>query len=320
MTVLEDLAARLADLLRDDDRRVLLGEDVVDGGMLGLSKDVAADEALRERALSTPLTPTVLAAHAAGLAMAGKHPIVVLPGVEALLEGLAGLREAAALSWRTDGGVSTPLCFVAPCGPGLGLGGAVTESAEAVLARVPGLNVMCAGQAEEAGAWLRAAVEHAASEGPTVLLLPRTLLLSAPRGPLAHELGRSADTSHRVRDGGRVTVFAWGAALDVALDAVTQTGVDAAVVDVGCLAPLDSSTLQAEARATGRLVIVHTGPRAGGVGAELSAFFADAAILHLDAPVLRVTGADAPLRPSDEGDAIPTVARVAEAITRSASY
>lgn len=320
MSVQEHLSELVAQLLRDDERRVLLGEDVADGGMLGLSRQAVADPSLRARVVSTPLLPTIMAAHAAGLASSGRHPIVLLPDVAALLEGLAGLREAAAWSWRNDDAWPVPLLFVAPSGPGLGVGGMAAEAPEATLARVPGLHVLCAGQTEELGAWLRAAVEHAQSEGPTVLLLPRALLLAAPRGPMAHDLGRSPAAAHRVRDGRALTVLAWGEALPVALDAVDQAEVDAAVVDVASLAPLDLAGLESEARLTGRLVIVHAGPRAGGVGAELAAHFADASILVLDAPVVRVTGSDAPLRPAEEAQALPTVAQVAQALTRLASY
>lgn len=325
MTVLGHLADVVAELLREDERRVLLGEDVLDGGMLGLSRQVVKDRELHARVLATPLVPTVPFAHAAGLAAAGRHPLVLLPGAGALLEGLAGLREAVAWAWRNEssgagGEVAVPLCIVAPCGPGLGLGGDAGEAAAVLLTAVPGLHVLCAGRPEDAGAWLRAAVEHAAVAGPTVLLLPRRVLLGAPAGPYAATLGRSPTTAQRVRDGAAITVFAWGAALPVALEAVEVASVDAAVVDVGCLAPLDLPTLEAEARATGRLVIVHAGPRAGGVAAELAAHLADAAILCLDAPILRVSGADPPLRPLDEADALPRVERVVEALGRLARY
>jgi pyruvate/2-oxoglutarate/acetoin dehydrogenase E1 component len=320
VTVLAHLADVVAELLREDERRVLLGEDVLDGGMLGLSRQVVKDRELRARAIATPLTPTVPFAHAAGLAAAGRHPIVLLPGTSALLEGLAGLREAASWAWRNEGAVSVPLCIIAPCGPGLGLGGDAGEAAAAMLAAVPGLHVLCASQPEHAGAWLRAAVAHAAEHGPTVLLVPRRVLLSSSQGPHARELPRSPTAAHRVRDGGRVTVLAWGAALAVALEAVAAAGADAAVIDVGCLSPLDLPTLEAEARATGRVLVVHAGPRKGGVGAELAAHLADAAILSLDAPILRVSGAEPPLRPLDEADALPTVARVAEAVQRLAYY
>jgi pyruvate/2-oxoglutarate/acetoin dehydrogenase E1 component len=320
VTVLSHLAEVVAELLREDERRVLLGEDVLDGGMLGLSREAVKDRELRARVIPTPLVPTVPFAHAAGLAAAGRHPVVLLPGTSALLEGLAGLREAATWSWRNEDCMPVPLCVVAPCGPGLGLGGDAGEAAAAMLAAVPGLRVLCAGRPEHAGAWLRAAVEHAASDGPTVLLLPRSVLLATLQGPLARALGRSPVAAHRVRDGRVVTVFAWGAALPLALAAVEQSGVDAAVVDPGCLVPLDLPTLEAEARATGRLVIVHAGPRAGGVGAELAAHLADAAILCLDAPILRMTGAPPPLRPSDEADALPRMEQVVEALVSTASY
>ncbi len=319
-TVLVRLGEVVAELLREDERRVLLGEDVADGGMLGLSRAVMADPRLAPRVLSTPLTPTVSVAHAAGLAAAGQHPIMLLPGASALFEGLAGLREASLMSWRTEGEVAVPLCMVAPCGPGLRHGGLVAESIAAMLTQIPGLTVLCAGQAQQVEAWLRAAVEQAATAGPTVLLLPRRLLLGTVDGPLPTSLGRFPTAAHRVREGSAVTVFSWGTALPVALAAVDLSGVDAAVVEVGCLSPLDVSALETEAKVTGRLVIVHSGSRAAGVGAELAARFADAAILHLDAPVARVSGAFPPLSPHDEAAAVPSVERVAEVITRIASY
>lgn len=320
MSVLASLADVVAELLREDERRVVLGEDVLDGGMLGLSQKVVKDRELRGRALALPLVPTVPFAHAAGLAAAGRHPLVLLPGTSALFEGLAGLREAVAWAWRNEGGVSVPLCIVAPCGPGLGVGGDAGEAAAALLAAVPGLHVLCASRPEEAGAWLRAAVGHASHHGPTVLLLPRRVLLTPLQGPLVRELGRSPTTSHRVRDGAAITVLSWGAALAVALQAVEASAVDAAVVDVGCLSPLPLAAIEAEARATGRLLLVHAGPRAGGVAAELAAHLADAAILSLDAPILRVSGAEPPLRPQGEADALPRVERVIEAVQRLASY
>ncbi|MEM9454791.1 MAG: transketolase C-terminal domain-containing protein [Myxococcota bacterium] len=319
-TVLSHLAHVVVALLRDDPSCVLLGEDVADGGMLGLSRGAIEDAALRPRVLATPLTPSVLAAHAAGLAVSGRHPLVLLPDVAALVEGLAGLREAAAWSWRSEDAVRVPLCFVAPCGPGLGLGGHASEAAISMLTHIPGLTVLCVGRSADAGAWLRAAARHAIDLGPTVLLVPRGLLLGSLDAPMSDELPRHPSAAHRVHDGAAATVFAWGEALPVALAAVERSGIDAAVVDVGCLAPLDLPTLDGEARATGKLVIVHAGPRAGGVGAELAARFADSAILHLDAPVVRVTGAEPPLRPSDEAAAVPDVDRVVQVLTRVANY
>ena len=321
MTVLEQLAELVAELVRDDPRRVLLGEDVADGGMLGLSRAVAADPSLAPRLVSTPLVPTILAAHAGGLAAAGMRPIVLLPSVGALTEAVAGLRETAMLSWRTGGARTAPVLFVAPCGPGFGLGADAGEAPEAALTRIGGLRVLCVGRAQEAGAMLRAAAEFWLGDEPTVLLLPRSLLLQdLGDEPPVPTLPRPLGASHRVRSGSAVTVFAWGEAVELAERAVEASGRDATVVDVVSLSPLDRQGLIDAAKQTGKIVITHAGPRTGGVGAELAALFADQAILHLDAPVIRVTGEEGPLGPRDEARALPDLDRLTAAITQVATY
>ncbi len=319
MRVLDHLAQVLAELLRADDRRVLLGEDVADGTMLGLSRPAAEDPELARRLVSTPLCPTIAPAHAAGMAAHGLRPIVLLSSSMPLLEGLAALREASLLSWREQGKRNAPVLFVAPVGPGFGLGGEAGEAPEAVLARVPGLRVLLAAQPDEAGALLRAAAEMWAGEEPTVLLYPRTVLLGDTASP-ATALARRFATPHRIRDGRRATVFAWGESVEVARMAVEQTELDVAIVNVECLSPLDRPRLVAEAQATGKIVIAHAGPPGAGLGAELAALFADEAILYLDAPITRVTGAAAPLHAHDEALAVPSVAQMCDAVVRVANY
>jgi pyruvate/2-oxoglutarate/acetoin dehydrogenase E1 component len=319
MNVLEHLASVLAELVRADPRRVLLGEDVREGGMLGLSRVAAEDPALAKRLLALPLAPSTLPAHAAGLALAGLRPIVLLPSTGALVDGLSALREAALLPWRSGGERTVPLLFVAPSGPGFGLGGDAVEGPEAILCRVPGLRVVSIGSAREAGALLRAASEFWAGEEPTVLLLPRSIALqSIDEGEAA--LTRPFGSPHVVRDGSQATVFAWGECVELAAAAVERSGYDVGVVDVECLAPLQRTALIESAKVTGKIVIAHSGPRDHGVGAELAALFADAAILHLDAPVTRVSGLDAPLRRSDEARATPALEELTTAITHVATY
>lgn len=321
MNVVEHLSETLAQLLRGDSRHVLLGEDVRDGGMLGLSRAAAGDESLAGRLVSTPLAPTTALAHAGGLAMAGLRPILLVPHAIALLEGLAGLREVAQAGWKTGGEISAPMLIIVPTGPGFGLGADATEGPEAQLTRIPGLRVVSIGRGEEAGALVRAAAEFWAGEEPTVVLLPRNIALQ-PLAPDAVKptLDRPFCTAHALRAGTAATVFSWGECLDLALAAVEQTGLDVSVVDVGALAPLDRLGLVEAARQTGKLVIAHAGPRVGGIGAELAALFADEAVLHIDAPVSRVTGADAPLSPGQEYQALPELDRLAEAIASTALY
>lgn len=318
MNVIDVMAATLAELLREDARRVLLGEDVRTGGMLGLSRRCIDDPELAARALALPLLPATLAAHAGGLAAAGMRPIVLLPGVAPLLEGLAGLREVGALAAKNAGERTAPVLFVAPCGPGFGTAGDAVDAPETALVHTPGLRVIVLGRAHEAAALLTAAANFEAGEEPTVLLVPRMLLATALDDEPVAELGRLPGEPVRVRAGRAMTVFAWGECVELALAACAAAhggdGVDAAVWDTGGLAPLSIDTLVEAARDTGRVVIVHAGPRSFGVGAELAAVIADRAVLWLDGPILRVCGEAGPLGPRQELRALPSEADLVAAL------
>ena len=320
MNVLERLSEALAELLREDLRRVLLGEDVRDGGMLGLSRAAMQDVALGLRVLGTPLTPAASLAHATGLALAGRRPIVLMASVTGLLEGYAALRELGRVSATAQGERSAPVLIVAPTGPGFGLGGDGAESPEAALTAVPGLRVLELGDASEAPAMLRAAASFDDSEAPTLLLLPRALVLRELAAEDVKEgLGRPLGAVRVVREGAAATVFAIGAAVDQAFAAAEQCGLAVTIVEVSGLAPLDEVGLVAAA-SSGKLVVTHAGGRTHGPGAELAALLADRAILHLDAPVLRVTGAEGPFTGRGEEAGLPSVEAIAAAITRVATY
>ncbi|HLT38659.1 MAG TPA: hypothetical protein VK034_20365, partial [Enhygromyxa sp.] len=169
MSALQPLARLVAELLREDPRRCLLGEDVQNGGLLGLSRAAAEDEQLRPRLLGSPLTNVAHVGHAGGLALAGLRPIVLLPSAAALLEALAAVRELGRLRWRSGEQRSLPALFVAPNGPGFGIGGEAAEAVEATLAAVPGLEVWCAGRTEELCGFLRSAASFAEDQaGPRV--------------------------------------------------------------------------------------------------------------------------------------------------------
>ncbi|WAS94043.1 transketolase C-terminal domain-containing protein [Nannocystis punicea] len=321
MSTLERLSTIVAELLRDDARRVLLGEDVRQGGMLGLSRVAMRDSSLGLRVLSTPLTPAASLAHATGLALAGKRPIVALASATSLLEGYAALRELGRIASTSAGERSAPVLIVAPTGPGFGLGGDSAASPDAAIAGVPGLRVAILGDAREAGAMLRAAANFEAGEDPTVLLLPRALLLrEVEDGEVVETLGRPLHAARCVRDGAAATVFAWGAAVDVACAAAEQSGHDAAVYELGGLAPLDVEEVVAAAAKTGKLVIAHAGGLSSGPGAELAAILADRAILHLDAPIVRVAGREGPLARADEMSGLPSVAALVDAIHQVVTY
>jgi pyruvate/2-oxoglutarate/acetoin dehydrogenase E1 component len=320
MNVLTALAGVVAELLREDVRRVLLGEDVRSGGMLGLSRAAMDDPTLGLRVLGTPLTPAAGLAHATGLALAGRRPIVLLPSATALLEGYAALRELGRVAATAGGERSAPVLIVAPTGPGFGLGGDAADAPDGAIAGIPGLRVVVLGDVAEAAATLRAAAGFDDGDAPTVLLLPRALVLrEIDKADLKDSLGRPLGAARTIREGAAATVFAIGAAVDQAYAAAEQSGVDVAVVEVSGLAPLDEAGIVAAAT-SGKLVVAHAGGRAYGPGAELVALLADQAILRLDAPVLRVTGEVGPHTGRDEHAGLPSVEAIAAAIVRVATY
>lgn len=320
MNVLERLSEAIADLLREDPRRIVLGEDVREGGMLGLSRATMHDPALGLRVLATPLTPAATLGHATGLALAGRRPILLMASATGLLEGYGALRELGRVGATGGGERSAPVLIVAPTGPGFGLGGDGADSPEAALTAVPGLRVVVLGDALEAVAMLRAAASFDDGEAPIVLLLPRALVLREFMGDdFKPALGRPLGAARVVREGAAATVFAIGAAVDQAFAAVEATGLEVAIVEVSGLAPLDDAGILAAATG-GKLVVTHPGGRSHGPGAELVALLADRAILHLDAPVLRVTGGEGPFTGRDEVAGLPSVEAIAAAITKVATY
>ncbi|MEE9382090.1 MAG: transketolase C-terminal domain-containing protein [Nannocystaceae bacterium] len=319
MSVLDQLAATLADLVDEDPRRVLLGEDVRDGGMLGLSRATMAREHLHTRVAAMPLTPASTWTHAAGLALGGMRPIILSPSADALLEGFAGLLEMSSTHWRSGDQRPVPVLTLAPVGPGFGLGTGHASSPETLLASVPGLRVVVVGRAEHAAAYLRAAASFSAGEEPTVLLLPRTVLLQ-DTDTGQHELKHTFGHASPLTRGDTVTVFAWGPTVELALAAAAASECSVSVIDVSSLCPLDETTLVSEANRTGKVVITHSGPHAFGMGAEIAARLAQHSIMHLDAPVLRIAGEPGPYAPGDESRALPTLPAITEAIRQVASY
>lgn len=322
MSVLAHLAQLCAELLREDPRRVVLGEDVAAGGLLGLTRAAAEDEALRPRLLGSPLVPAAAIAHATGLALAGLRPLVILPSATALLEGYAALRELARLRQSAGGERGAPVVFLAPAGPGFGLGGDGAEACEDALCGVAGLRVVALGRADEAVATVRAAAAIEAGEAPTVVLLPRALLLGALADDAVTSAPRPLGAARILREGDACTVFAWGSTTAVALEAASAAdaaGRPVTVVDLGGLAPIDGAAVADAAARTGKVVIVHPGPRSA-VAAEVAAICADRAILHLDAPILRVGGEGGPLAAAREGAALPTAAAVLAAIDAVVTY
>jgi pyruvate dehydrogenase E1 component beta subunit len=231
---------------------------------------------------------------AIGMAIAGYRPVAEIqfagfayPAYDQLVNHAARMRN------RSRGQFTVTLVVRTPYGGGIRALEHHSESMEAIFAHVPGLKTVIPADPYDAKGMLIAAIRD---PDPVVFMEParvyRAIKMEVPEEVYTVPLGKA----RVVREGADITLIAWGAQLRTVREAAERLAADGAaeaeVVDVRSMAPLDYETIVASVKKTGRAVVVHEAPRSGGMGAEISAQIMERAILHLKAPVLRVTGFD----------------------------
>jgi len=319
LNFVEAVNRALAYELEHDPSVVLLGEDIgANGGVfratLGLQARFGA-----QRVLDTPLAETALAGTAVGMAAMGVRPVVeiqfsgfIYPAIDHVINHASRLRH------RTRGRLSCPLVIRSPCGAGIHAPEHHSESPEALFAHMPGLRVVMPSSPERAYGLLLAAIRD---PDPVVFLEP-TRLYRLYKQPLEDD-GAAAplDTCFTLREGADLTLVSWGAMLhevQMSADALAAEGIEAEIIDVATLKPLDMETIVASVAKTGRCVIVHEAPRTCGLGAEIAANLAERGLYSLLAPIERVTGYDVvvPLFRL-EAQYMPSVARIVSAARKT---
>jgi 2-oxoisovalerate dehydrogenase E1 component beta subunit len=320
VTYLEALRSGLADLLAEDERVLLLGEDI---GVMGGAFRVTAGLQERfgtSRVIDTPMSETAILGCAIGLALGGLRPIVELQFADFISCCYDQLvNEAAKLHWRF--GIAVPIVVRCPSGGGLGAGPFHSQCPEGIFAHVPGLKVICPATVQDAYGLLRAAL---ADPDPVLVFEQKALYRSQKaqldRAAAVPVIGRAAVR----RPGRHLSVVTYGAMLPRCLDAAEQLqgeGIEAEVIDLVSLVPLDIDTVAASAARTGRLAVVHEDTSSSGIGAEVIARLAESDVLYcLDAPVCRVTAPDTPVPSSPvlEDRYVPSTGRILAALRRLA--
>lgn len=290
----------MRDALADDPRVFLAGIDVGGGNVFGLTRGLA--EEFPGRVLDTPISETAIMGLGVGAAMAGLRPVVELMYLDFLGTCLDQLmNQAAKLRFMTGGAAAVPVVVRTQFGSGRSSGSQHSQSLEALLAHLPGLTVVMPSTAEDAYGLLRTAIED---DNPVVFIENRLLYeRKAPMPAPGHRvpLGKARIT----RPGTDLTIVSWSRMARVALDAadvLAAEGVDAEVVDLRTIAPLDRATVLESLGRTNRLMIVHEAVTEFGPGAELAALAVNEGFWSLDAPVARVgaPSAPAPYAPSLE--------------------
>jgi len=322
ISLIEAVNLALARAMQEEKRVLVLGEDVgADGGVFratdGLLRRFGAD-----RVFDTPLAETAIAGLSIGLAAQGFRPVAEIQFtgfIYPIIDQLAN--HAARLRTRTRGRLTCPMVVRSPCGGGIKAPEHHSESPEAMFAHIPGLRVVIPASPGRAYGLLLAAIRD---PDPVVFLEP-TRLYRAVREEVADDgAALPLDRCFVAREGTDITFIAWGAMVGEAVAAaetLAATGISAEVIDVATLKPLDTETIIASVRKTGRCVIVHEAPLTGGFGGEIAARIAQEALLSLLAPIERVAGYDTviPL-PRLEQHYFPDAARIADAARRAMAF
>lgn len=315
-------------MLGRDPGVVVLGEDIGYFGGVFRTTDGLQRKYGEHRVLDTPISELGIVASAIGMAVNGLRPVAeiqfadyIYPGYDQIVSELARLR------YRSAGEFYAPVTIRTPCGGGIRGGQTHSQSPEAIFAHICGIKVVMPSNPYDAKGLLIAAIED---DDPVIFLEPKRLYNGPfdgdPGKPAvpwsAHPGGEVPDGHYTVpiskaqvvRAGNDVTIIAYGTMVHVAEAAARSLGLDAEVIDVRTIVPLDAQTLCESVQRTGRCLIVHEATRFAGFGAEISATIQEQCFWQLQAPIGRVAGWDTPYPHAFEWEYFPGQKRVAMAL------
>jgi pyruvate dehydrogenase E1 component beta subunit len=316
LTLSKALGSGLRRALAEDDRVVLMGEDIGTlGGVFRVTDGLLAEFGA-DRVMDTPLAESGIIGMAVGLAFRGYRPVVeiqfdgfIYPGFDQIVAQVAKLHA------RTGGKVRMPLTIRVPYGGGIGAVEHHSESPEAYFAHTAGLRVVTCSNPQDAHTMIRQAI---ACDDPVVFFEPKRRYWT--KGEVDEDYDFPFESARVAHEGTDVTLLAYGPLVPTALDAATAAsddGISIEVIDLRSLSPLDYDTIEASVRKTGRVVITHEAAEFGGMGAEIAAGITDRCFFNLEAPPQRVTGFDIPYPPARlEEHFLPDLDRMLDAVDR----
>ena len=318
MTYREAMRTAIRDALATDPRVILMGEDVGRyGGAYAVSKGLL-EQFGPDRVRDTPLSESAFVGAGIGAALGGMRPIVEIMTVNFSLLALDQIVNNAATILHMSGGqFPVPLVIRMTTGAGRQLAAQHSHSLEGWYAHIPGIKVLAPATHEDARGMLWTALED-----PDPVLIFEHGLLYGVEGEIAADAGPVRIDRAAIRRAGRdVSLFAYGGTLAKALaaaDSLASEGIEAEVIDLRTLRPLDTETIVASVARTHRAVVVDEGWRSGSLAAEVSARIMEQAFYELDAPVARVCSAEVPMPYAKhlEDAALPQPARIVDAVRR----
>jgi 2-oxoisovalerate dehydrogenase E1 component beta subunit len=293
ITLVEAINQALAYEMSHDPKVLLLGEDIGKNGGVFRATQGLYDQFGPNRVKDTPLAESMIGGLAIGMAIMGLRPVAefqfmgfIYPAMDQIINHASRIRN------RTRGHMSCPVVFRTPYGCGIHAPEHHSESTEALFAHIPGLRVVIPSSPARAYGLLLAAIRD---PDPVVFLEPSRLYRYAKQEVPDDGKALPLDLCFTLRVGTDITLITWGAMVKetlAAAEALAQEGIQAEVIDVATIKPLDFETILASVEKTGRCVIIHEAAKTNGVGAEIAAQLAEQALFSLKAPVSRVCGFD----------------------------
>ena len=318
-------------MLGRDDNVVAMGEDVgYFGGVFRVTEGLQKKYG-KTRVFDTPIAENGIVATAIGMATYGLRPVAEIQFADYIYPAYDQIvSEAARIRYRTAGEWNVPMVIRSPYGGGIFGGQTHSQSPEALFTHVAGLKTVIPSNPYDAKGLLIAAIED---DDPVLFFEPKRIyngpfngFFDRPMVPWAkHESSDVPDEYYKVplgkakvvREGTEVTVLAYGTMVHVCLATVEEMGIDAEVIDLRTLVPLDIEAIEESVRKTGRCVVVHEATRTTGFGAELVALIEERCFYSLEAPVQRAAGFDTPYPHSLEWAYFPGPVRIGTAIKKA---
>jgi 2-oxoisovalerate dehydrogenase E1 component beta subunit len=331
MTMVQALNSALDVMMKRDPGVVVFGEDAgYFGGVFRVTEGLQRKHGA-SRCFDTPIAEGGIVAAAIGMGANGLRPVVEIQFVDYIYPAYDQLvSEAARLRYRSSGEFWSPITVRAPYGGGIFGGQTHSQSPESIFTHVPGLKTVIPSDPYDAKGLLISAIED---NDPVIFLEPKRIYngpfngrRDQPLQPWSRHPASDVPDGHYtvplgkarvVRAGSAATMLTYGTMVHVTLAAVEASGVDAEVIDLRTLVPLDLETIVESVQKTGRCVIVHEAPRTSGFAGELIALIQEHCFYHLERPVERVTGWDTPYPHAFEWDYFVTPARVEQALRRA---
>ena len=330
MNMIEAINSGLDNMMERDDDVVILGEDV--GYFGGVFRATAGlqDKYGKTRCFDTPITECGIIGAAVGMGAYGLRPVPEIQFADYIYPGLDQLvSEAARLRYRSAGEFIAPMTVRSPFGGGIFGGQTHSQSPESLFTHVAGIKTVIPSTPYDAKGLLIASIED---NDPVMFFEPKRIYngpftgyYDNPVEPWSKfDAAQVPDDYYKVplgkanivREGDAVTILAYGTMVHVAAAVVEEHDINAEVIDLRTLVPLDIETIEESVKKTGRCLIVHEATRTSGFGAELSALVQERCFFHLEAPIERVTGFDTPYPHSLEWAYFPGPIRIGEALEK----